>query len=148
MNNATTTNKVQTTKKPLFEKTEKGLIVNEQVSAKKLQRELTKLQSAKSDLKIKAKSVRNSFEHNLKIVKDNCKSEAQTYLKELNSKYNLSLSPKEFWIILCDVKLYRNYLTEAQQLKVEENRMNYTPSTIIELIGRYFKANKIVLPKK
>ena len=138
-----TSNKVQNEKSLLVKKGD-AIYVNENVKGK----DLTNLQKAKKGLKEKAKEVRNSFEHNLGIIKDECRLETKQYLTELNSKFNLNLNGKEFFKILCDVKLYRNYLTEAQQLKVKENRMNYTTSTIVELIGRYFKANKIVLPKK
>lgn len=139
MKQATTTNKVKNVKKPLIEKTEKGLVINEQISGKKLERILTPLQIAKKDYKNEANEKRNSLSYNLRLLKDECKK-GDAYIKELNSKYELKVSGKEVFNLLSNPKEFIPYLTEAQLIKYSEQRLNFTPSLIIEAISKYFKA--------
>lgn len=145
MENLTKTNKNQktlvsnATKKPLIEKTEKGLVINEQISGKKLERILTSLQESKRDLKNVVNEKRNSLSYNLKLIKDDCKNESSKYVKELNSKYELSLKSNDIFALLCTPSAFIPYLTDAQKIKFTEKRLNFTPSLIIEAISRYFK---------
>lgn len=142
MNKATQTQKttkVTNTKKPLIEKTEKGLVINEQISGKKLERLLTPLQVAKKDYKNEANEKRNSLSYNLRLLKDECKK-GDAYIKELNSKYELKVSGKQVFQLLSSPKEFIPYLTEAQLIKYSEQRLNFTPSLIIEAISKYFKA--------
>jgi hypothetical protein len=131
--------KVKNTKKPLIEKTENGLVINEQVSGKKLERILTSLQESKRDLKNVVNEKRNSLSYNLKLIKDDCKNESSKYVKELNQKYELSLKSTDIFGLLCTPSAFIPYLTDAQKIKFTEKRLNFTPSLIIEAISRYFK---------
>ena len=144
--NATKTIKAKNVK-PLIEKTKDGLVINEQLSGKKLERILTPLQATKKAYKVEANEKRNSLSYNLRLLKDECKK-GDAYINELNTKYNLSISGKEVFNLLSTPKNFVPYFTEAQAIKYAENRLNFTPSLIIEAMAKYFKANKVVLPKK
>jgi hypothetical protein len=145
MENLTKTNKNQktlvsnATKKPLIEKQGTTLVVNEQVNGKKLERILTPFQASKKDLKTAVNEKRNSLSYNLKLIKDDCKSESSKYVKELNSKYELNLKSNDIFALLCTPSAFIPYLTDAQKIKFTEKRLNFTPSLIIEAISRYFK---------
>ena len=139
MNKVKNATKAKNTKKPLIEKQGNTLVVNEQLSGKKLERILTPLQVAKKDYKNEANEKRNSLSYNLRLLKDECKK-GDAYIKELNTKYELKVSGKEVFNLLSNPKEFIPYLTEAQLIKYSENRLNFTPSLIIEAISKYFKA--------
>jgi hypothetical protein len=139
MNKVKNATKAKNTKKPLIEKTEQGLVVNEQVSGAKLQKLLTPLQESKKEYKKEANEIRNSLATNLRILKDECKK-GEKFVQELNSKYGLSITSKEVFLLLCKPMNFAPYLTEAQLVKFTENRLNFTPSLIIEAMAKYFKA--------
>lgn len=127
------------TKKPLIENTKDGLIVNESVNGKKLQRILTPLQETKKDLKNAVNKKRNSLAYNLKLIKDDCRNESEKYIKELATKYEIKVNGKELFILLSSPNNYLPYLTESQKVKFTEDRLNFTPSIIIEAISKYYK---------
>jgi hypothetical protein len=139
MNKVKNATKAKNTNKPLIEKQGNTLVINEQLSGKKLERILTPLQVAKKDYKNEANEKRNSLSYNLKLLKDECKK-GDAYIKELNSKYELKVSGKEVFNLLSNPKEFIPYLTEAQLIKYSEDRLNFTPSLIIEAISKYFKA--------
>lgn len=130
--------KSKTAKKSLFEKKGEVVVVNEQVSGKKL-KVLTNLQESKRDYKQEANDIRNSLGTNLRILKDECKK-GEKFVQELNTKYALSITSKEVFLLLCKPMNFAPYLTEAQLIKFSENRLNFTPSLIIEAMAKYFKA--------
>lgn len=134
--------KVKNTKKPLIEKTDKGLVINEQLSGKGLKRILTTLQESKRDLKNSVNEKRNSLSYNLKLIKDDCKKEASKYVDELNNKYEFNLKASDIFTLLSTPSAFIPYMTEAQKIKFTEKRLNFTPSLIIEAVARYYKAVK------
>jgi len=109
------------------------------VNGKKLEKILTDLQSSKKEYKNEANNIRNSLSTNLRILKDECKKGTK-YVDELNKKFNLSINGKELFILLSNPKNFVPYLTEAQLVKFSEERLNFTPSLIIEAMAKYFKA--------
>ena len=148
MNKVANATKEQNTKKPLIEKTKDGLVINEQVNGKKLEKILSPLQESKKDFKKKANSVRNELSTTIKILKDSCKTEEKRYIDELSKKYNVKISGKELYKTICNPMAYAPFLTESQLVKFNDKTLNFTPSLVIEAIGKYFKANKVVMPKK
>jgi hypothetical protein len=148
MNKVTNATKAQNTKKPLIENQNGTLVVNEQVNGKKLEKILSPLQESKKDFKKKANSVRNELATTIKILKDSCKTEEKRYLDELSKKYNVKISGKDLYKTICNPMAYAPFLTESQLVKFNDKTLNFTPSLVIEAIGKYFKANKVALPKK
>jgi hypothetical protein len=130
--------KVKNQQKPLLEQKGNELHINEQVNGKKL-KVLTNLQESKRDYKQEANEIRNSLGTNLRILKDECKK-GEKFVQELNTKYSLKITSKEVFLLLCKPMNFAPYLTEAQLIKFSENRLNFTPSLIIEAMAKYFKA--------
>ena len=129
----------KTTKKPLIEKTEKGLVINEQVNGKKLERILTPFQASKKDLKQAVNEKRNSLSYNLKLIKDDCKKESNEYLTQLAEKFGIEVNGKELFLLLSTPSNFIPFLTDSQKEKFEDKRLNFTPSVIIEAISKYYK---------
>jgi hypothetical protein len=131
-------NKVKNTNKSMLVKKGNEIHVAENVTSKKL-KVLTSLQESKRDYKKEANDIRNSLATNLRILKDECKK-GENFVKELNTKYSLSITSKEVFLLLCKPMNFAPFLTEAQLVKFSENRLNFTPSLIIEAMAKYFKA--------
>ncbi len=127
------------TKKPLIEKTEQGLVINEQLSGKKLERILTPFQASKKDLKAAVNEKRNSLSYNLKLIKDDCKKESSEYLSQLGEKFGIEVNGKELFLLLSSPANFIPFLTDSQKEKFEDKRLNFTPSVIIEAISKYYK---------
>lgn len=115
------------------------LQLDENLNGKKLEKILTDLQTSKRDYKKEANDIRNSLSTNLRILKDECKKGTK-YVDELNKKFSLSINGKDLFVLLSKPSNFLPYLTEAQLLKYDEKKLNFTPSLIIEAMAKYFKA--------
>lgn len=123
----------------LIEKIDGQLVVNEQLTGKKLERILTPFQASKKDLKTAVNEKRNSLSYNLKLIKDDCKKESNEYLKQLAEKFGIEINSKELYLLLSTPANFIPFLTDSQKEKFEDKRLNFTPSVIIEAISKYYK---------
>lgn len=123
----------------LIENVNGQLVVNEKVNGKKLERILTPFQASKKDLKTAVNVKRNSLAYNLKLIKDDCRKESSEYLTQLGEKFGIKVNGKDLFILLSTPKNYLPFLTDSQKEKFEDNKLNFTPSVIIEAISKYYK---------
>lgn len=123
----------------LISKVGNTLVVNEQLSGKKLERILTPFQASKKDLKQAVNEKRNSLSYNLKLIKDDCKKESSEYLAQLGEKFGIEVNGKELFLLLSSPANFIPFLTDSQKEKFEDKRLNFTPSVIIEAISKYYK---------
>lgn len=123
----------------LISKVGNTLVVNEQLSGKKLERILTPFQASKKDLKTAVNEKRNSLSYNLKLIKDDCKKESSEYLAQLGEKFGIEVNSKELFLLLSSPANFIPFLTDSQKEKFEDKRLNFTPSVIIEAISKYYK---------
>lgn len=124
-------------------KTALGLEISANVNGAKLVKLLSPLQVAKKTLKIAVTQKRNGLFFNLKLIKDECKSEFSTYVHELETKFNVKISKVELIETISETNNFIPFLTESQMIKFNEKRLNFTPSLIIEAVSKYYKSNRI-----
>jgi len=125
-------------------KTALGIEVSANVNGAKLIKLLSPLQVAKKTLKIAVTQKRNGLFFNLKLIKDECKSEFSTYVSELETKFNVKISKVDLIATISETNNFIPFLTESQMIKFTEKRLNFTPSLIIEAVSKYYKANRIL----
>lgn len=127
--------KVKNTKKPLFEKTEFGLVVNEQVSGEKIKKERKKNEITEA----RKQAVNDYLDATMSLsqVLKNVKQFNAKYLKVIEIEYGVKITSD----MLNDV-IPSNFVhlqTEKQKESQEKNPNRWSFRKVLQLIAKYYK---------